>query len=154
MRKHTATLTLIPWFLLRKEPFPPRHSPKRFGPTLFFVFLTRTTTSPFIQIINRMQLTARFHPPAPSSATGVQSFLCRKQSQLCRVRRVGQSERGGWYDVHPSSAPIRNSHAKAGGRSESGNDCFIWYKGIRSIWRATLMSGTYVTRKITLISFV
>lgn len=31
----TAVLTLIPWRLLRKETFPPRHSPKRFGPSLF-----------------------------------------------------------------------------------------------------------------------
>lgn len=120
MRKRTATLTLIPWFLLRKEPFPPRHSPKRFGPTFFFfgAFLTKTA---IIHIINSMQLTAWFHSPAPSSATGNQSFLCRKQSQLCRVRRVSQSERGGWYDVHPNSAPIRNRHVKPGGRSESGN---------------------------------
>lgn len=35
------------------------------------------------------------------------SFLCRKQSQLCRVRIGSQSERGGWYDVSPTTPPPR-----------------------------------------------
>lgn len=42
------------------------------------------------------------------------SFLCRKQSQLCRVRIRSQWERGGRYDVSPTPPPpfVRNRRAE------------------------------------------
>lgn len=40
------------------------------------------------------------------SHTRDKSFLCRQQSQLCRVRIGSQSERGGWYDVTPPHRPL------------------------------------------------
>lgn len=65
------------------------------------------------------------------------SFLCRKQSQLCRVRIGSQSERGGWYDVTPPHRPLVRDRRT---NQEAGELKWKWKQ------RATLNgSKTYVT---------
>lgn len=95
---------------------------------LLLLAITRRIITLLIHIIvsNTGNIT---HGVAPFLSTqlipGTKGFLCRKQSQLCRVRIGSQSERGGWYDVSPPHRPlVRNRRTKPVGWrawSESGN---------------------------------
>lgn len=59
--------------------------------------------------------------PSTELCSRARSFVCTKQSQLCRVRRVGQSERGWPYDVTRAPPLSGTAALKPAGRSESGN---------------------------------
>lgn len=132
-------------------------SPNRDRFLVFLLVTTRGLQSRCVVhiIVSRQAHTQRGHKktqccsiPQQRAHTRGKSFLCRKQSQLCRVRIGSQSERGGWYDVSPPHRPlVRNRRAK----QEAGELKWKWkqrstsngsktYEAIKSIWRALAKS--------------
>lgn len=57
-------------------------------------------------------------------------FLCRKQSQLCRVSSVGQWKRGGWYDATTPHRPLRSGQPQESGACVRAVCLHSWKGGV------------------------